>query len=276
MANNIDLHFVQQFEAELFTAFQNTGGFMRTRSRRKTGVVGSRAHFPKIGLAPAAAPKTRKGRVPLMDILRDRVFCDLEDRYGADMIDDLDQLKTNVDEKSAVQSAIINSLARAEDDFALNALATSNNAANNLATNDSWVSDAVPRSVLQVFGQNEAIEGGSMNAAVSWRSWNDLLSLNTFINSEFGGDTQLTSEGQRPKMFFGFAYVPFSRLPLHSTGAPLNMWWHKNCVGVAVGKEVSAETDYLKEYDSHYIMGKLSLGSVLIEATGVILRRYTP
>lgn len=100
MSQTSDAIFIQQFEAELFEAFQNQGGAMRSRLRRKTGVVGTRTHFPKIGLAPAAQPKTRNGKVPLLDIVRDRVQCDLTDYYGADMIDSLDELKTNVDEKS--------------------------------------------------------------------------------------------------------------------------------------------------------------------------------
>lgn len=275
MSSQIDAHFTQQFDSELFIAFQNKGGVMRTRVRRKTSVEGSRVHFPKIGLAPTAQPKTRKGRVPLMDILRDRVFCDLEDRYGADMIDDLDLLKTNVEERSAMQNAIVMSLARSEDDFALNALALTTNAANNVATNDSWSSDLIARTVLEVFGSNEAMEGGSMNAFITWKAWNDALSLLTFIHSDYGGDPQLTVEGQRPKMWFGFAYTPFSRLPLHSSGARLNMWWHKNCVGVGVGKEICTTSEYKSEFDSHFIMGKMSLGAVLIESTGALIRRYS-
>jgi hypothetical protein len=274
MSSTSDNIFIQQFEAELFEAFQNMGGVMRGRLRRKTGVIGTRTHFPKIGLAPAAQPKSRNGKVPLLDIVRDRVQCDLADYYGADMIDSLDELKTNVDEKTAVQRAITMSLARTEDDIALQALAQTTNPANNLTTDDTWSSDAVPRFILQTFGNNEAMAGGQMHALITWRAWNDALSLNTFINADYGGDPQLTVEGQRPKMWFGFAYAPYSRLPVHSSGSRLNLWWNSNAGAIAVGQEITSEVSRLPDYDATFIMGKMRMGACIIESLGVVARRY--
>jgi Phage capsid protein len=276
MASNIDAHFIEQYESELYVAFQNKGGVMRSRVRRKTGVIGLKTNFPKIGTAPAAQPKTRRGKVPLLDILRDRVPCELVDRYGADMIDDLDTLKTNVEEKTATQDAIVMSLARSEDDLALAAAITTTNALNNTASDDSFSSDAIPRQILEGFGNAEAIEGGNMHALVTWKAWTDLLAVDTFADSEYGGpDSAMISEGQRPKMYFAFMYAPYSRLPVDAgSGKKLNLWWNKMCLGVAVGKEIVSTTDFLKEYDSHYIMGKMSQGACLIDSTGVVKRRY--
>lgn len=271
----ITTHFTEEFNSELFTAFQNKGGVFRSRVRRKTGVVGYRCHFPKIGLGAVAQGKTRKGKVPLMDIIRTRVSCDLTDMYGADMIDDLDELKTNVMERQAVQEAIAMSLARSEDDYARDALATTSNANNSVGAADTeWTTDVIPRTVLEQFGVAEAMEGGMMHALVTWATWADALALNSFINSDYGGDPQLTVEGQRPKMWFGFAYTPYSRLPLHSSTNPLNMWWNQRCIGVAVGKEITPETSWEAEYDAHLVKGKMSQGAVLIEDTGAIIRRY--
>ena len=107
MALDIDKHFVTQFEAELYESFQNKGGVMRPRLRRKNATSANLVKFTKIGLAPEAMPKSRNGKVPLMEILRDRVDCSLPDYYGADMIDDLDELRTNVEERGAVSRAIM-------------------------------------------------------------------------------------------------------------------------------------------------------------------------
>jgi hypothetical protein len=274
MSGSITTHFTEEFTQELYVAFQNKGGVMRPRTRRKSGVIGSRVHFPKIATAPVAQPKTRRGKVPTMDIVRSRVQCDLTDYYASDFIDDLDQLKTNVEEKTALQNAIVMSLARSEDDVAKAQLATSNNANNSLGANDTWTTDATPRQILEQFGAADAMEAGMMHALVTWRTWNDLLSLNSFINSDFGGDPMLTSEGQRSKMYFGFAYAPWSRLPIHSSTFPINMWFNSRCIGVAVGKEISPSSTWNDEYDAWYVKGKMSLGACLIDATGVILRRY--
>lgn len=274
MANEITKHFTEQFNSELYVAFQNEGSVMRARSRRKTGVIGYRTHFPKIGLASTALPKTRAGKVPLQDIARDRVFCDLQDFYGATTIDKLDELKTNVEEKSAVQQALVMSLARSEDDIATAELATSTNPANVLGSSDSWSSDAVHRQMLATFGRNEAFEGGTMHALVSWAAWADLLALNTFINSQFGGDTDLPVEGVKPKVFFGFAYAPFSRLPLSGV-LPINMWWNPKTIGTAVGQEIEPSTDWLPESHNWLIKATMSQGAKILDSTGIVLRRYS-
>lgn len=268
-------HEIQVFEQELYAAAQHKGGVMRPRVRRKTGVIGNSVFFPKIGVAGKAMPKTRNGKVPLLDIARTRVSCTLADYYGADMVDDLDTIKTNVNEKTAIQDAITWSLNRNEDDIALAALISGNNANDNTASDDSWSSDLIPRTVLQQFGDAEIMDGGQMFALIKWKTWNDLLSLNSFINSQYGGDTSLTSEGQAPKMYFGFAYAPYSRVPAHSSGSRFNTWWNSKVMGVAVGAEIKMMVERLAEYDATQIMGKMSQGSVLIDDTGVIKRRYS-
>lgn len=274
MALDIEKHFTTQFEVELFEAFQNKGGVMRPRLRRKTATNSSEVKFPKIGLAPEALPKSRNGKVPLMEILRDRVTCGLADYYGADMIDDLDELKTNVEERGAVTRAIMMSLARTEDRIGATALTSGANANDNTASDDSWTSDAIPRLVLEAFGNAEAMDGDQMQALVSWKAWNALLAINSFINADYGGDTMMSVEGQRPKKYFGFNYAPWSLLPKHSSGAPWNLWWNPRCAGIGVGKDATSEITWLSDYDAWFIKGKMSLGSVLIEQNGVIKRRY--
>lgn len=275
MAQDIADHFIEQFNAELYEAFQHKGDVMRPRLRRKAGVVGYRTHFPKIGTAPTAMQKTRNGKVPLMELLRDRVYCDLADWYAADLVDKLDELKTNVEERGAIIRAISWSLARKEDAIASAMLVTGSNAGDNTSTDDAFTTDAVPKLMLATFGDNNAIEGaGDMHAIVTWTTWSALLGLDSFINSDFGGATELTREGMRPKQYFGFNYMPWSEAPLHSGGTPYNLWFNKNCAGMASGKEVTTETHYLPEYAAHMMTGMMSLGAVLIDDTGVIKRRY--
>lgn len=272
--SNFTAHDVLLFEQELYAAAQNAGGFIKPRARRKTGIIGTTVKFPKISAAGAAQAKTRNGEVPLLDIARNRVECSLADYYGADLVDDLDNLKTNVNEKAGVMDAITKSLHRKEDDIALAAMIGGSNANDNTSADDAWTSDATPRSVLEKFGNAEIMDAGGMHAAISWKTWNALLSLNSFINSQYGGDTSLTSEGQAPKMYFGFAYVPFSRLSLHSSGAVYNLWWNQKVVGVAVGAEVTTTMERIPRLDAMQIMGKMSQGACLIDDTGMIKRRY--
>jgi hypothetical protein len=268
-------HEIEVFNQELYAAAQNKGGVIKPRSRRKTGIVGYRTHFPKIGTASKAMPKTKHGRVPLLDVSRTRIYCDLQDYYGADLIDDLDTLKTNVNERAGVQDAITWSLNRNEDDIGLAALISGANANDSGASDDTWASDLIPRTVLQQFGDAEIMDGGQMYSLIKWKTWNDLLALVSFVNSQYGGDTALTSEGQAPKMYFGFAYTPYSRVPTYpGQTSKANIWWNSRVLGVAVGAEIQMMTERLPEYDAMQVMGKMSQGAILIDDTGVIKRRY--
>lgn len=275
-AGQIDVTFIKLYESELYEAFQNMGNAMRARLRVKT-INGISTRFPKIGTAPKAQPKTRKGKVPLLEILNDTVEVSVVDYYGADMIDTMDELKTNVDEKGATQRQIVQSLGRTWDVEALKALRSGSNANDNTGSDDSFSSDAVPRLMLEKFGAAEAMGDGENHAIITWKAWADLLQLNTFINADYGGDTKLTSEGQRPKMYFGFHYAPLSTLlnsELLTSAKPTNIWFHKNVAAVAENKSITASVEYLPEYDANFIMGKMSLGAVLLDDTGAVKRRY--
>lgn len=275
MSGSITTHFTEEFNQELFVAFQNKGGFLRSKVRRKTGVVGYRTHFPKITSAPAAQQKTRRGKVPVMDISRSRVYCDLIDYYGADYVDDMDTLKTNVQEKQAIQNAIVMSLARTEDSLIAAQLILGSNTNDVTGSDDSWASDTTPRSVMEQFGGAEAMNDGQMYAAITWRAWNDSLAFLSFIHADYGGDMSLTQGRTRSKIWFGFSYEPWSQLPHHSGGKPYNVWWNQMCIAEAVGKEITPTTTWQDDYDAWFVKGKMSMGAKLIDDVGVIKRRYT-
>ena len=263
----------EEFNAELFVAFQNKGGMYRDKVRVKTGVVGYRTHFPKIGTAATAQGKTRHGLVPTMDILRDRVPVTLDDKYGADYIDSLDELKTNVAEKAAVQQAISLSLARTADDYAKTAIMASTNSSNNLTANETFSSDATFRLMQELFGAAETMEEGACYAVISWGAYSDLCALNSFIHAEYGGNTGATSSHKVAKRYFGFDVHPYSRMP-QTTSKAANHWFNKNCIGLAIGAEITPSTDWVAERDAWLIKGKMSMGSALIDSAGVIIRQY--
>jgi hypothetical protein len=274
--SNFDAQFITQFESEMFVAFGNAGSNFRNVCRRRTGITGSEVKFPKIALAGTAQGKTKNGKVPTMDISRDRVTCTLADFYGADWIDSLDELKTNVEQRQPTVKLITESLGRKEDDITTTALVSGTNSADSLGSNDTWTNDTVPRGVLEYFGGADIFAAGKMHARVTWKTWAALVGIDSFVNADYGGDTQMTSDGQRAKMYFGFDYAPFSRLPSHSSGNPLNVWWHHDVLGQAVGAEITSSVKWHDDHDAWFIMGKMSMGAVLIEQLGVVKRRYAP
>jgi hypothetical protein len=273
MAGDTTTLFTEEFNAELFVAFQNKGGMYRNKVRRKTGVIGYKSHFPKLGLGGTAQGKTRHGLVPTQDILRDRIAVTLDDKYAADFIDSLDELKTNVAERGAIQDALVMSLARTEDDYASTAILTSTNSSNNLTANETFSSDATFRLMQEVFGAAETMEEGSCYAVISWGAYSDLCALQSFIHANYGGNPAATSQHQVSKRYFGFDVSPYSRMP-QTTAKAANHWFNTRCVGVAVGAEITPTTDWVPERDAWLVKAKLSMGAALIDSAGVVIRQY--
>ena len=100
----IDAVFAKQFQAEVHEAYQRQGSKLRPSVRSKTGVTGSSTFFPKVGKGTAAA-KTRNGAVPVMNLEHAQIECVLQDYYAGDWVDRLDQLKTDIDERTVIANA---------------------------------------------------------------------------------------------------------------------------------------------------------------------------
>lgn len=101
MATSIDQAFIKQFEAEVFTAYQRMGSKLRPTVRSKNNIVGATTVFQKVGKG-VASTKSRHGNVPVMNVDHTAVEVTLQDYYAGDWIDKLDELKTNIDERSVI------------------------------------------------------------------------------------------------------------------------------------------------------------------------------
>ena len=104
MSGTIEQAFVKQFEAEVHESYQRQGSKLRPTVRSKTGVKGASTAFPIVGRGVAAA-KARNGAVPVMNLSHAKVECFLQDYYAGEWIDRLDELKTNIDERTVVANA---------------------------------------------------------------------------------------------------------------------------------------------------------------------------
>ncbi len=277
MAQDIDDHFVTQFEAELYTAFYNKGGFFRNKVRVKHAKNSAVVQFPKFTATTAEAqPKTRHGDVAVLESTRDTKTVTMKDRYASDFIDKLDEIKTNVAERGAIVEAIRIAMARTEDTMVLTALNTSggyNSTLSDLTANDTYSTDAVFRGMVEDFGAAEMFDGQKLYAAVPWSAWSQLLALETFANADWGGDTSMSTVGQKAKMFMGFEVFPYSRLPLN-TSKRTAIFWNPMCVGLAIGQDIGVEVGWRIEKQAWQIVGSMSMEAVVIDSTGVVLRQH--
>lgn len=275
MAQPIDTAFVTQFQTEIYEALQNPGDVLENRGRVYTFQEGERMRFPKIGAFGAPGQKLPNGEIPTYDVARSFVEVVPYDRYHGTWLDRIATLKTNTDQRGALVRGIQKAMARQNDDDALVALMTSANANNSLAGADTFSSDTVPRQVLEQFGKAEAMDSGERHALVTWAAWNALLALNSFVNSQFGGNTQLTSEGVMPKMYFGFNYVPYSRLrTVTGQSFRANIFMAQNALAIGILMNTVTEIEWHQKNQAWLISTAGARNAVLLDDTPVILRGY--
>jgi hypothetical protein len=265
MSTTIDQAFVKQFEREVHEAYQRQGSKLRTTVRVKNGVRGSSTVFQRIGQG-AASTKARHAVVPVMDAQFTAVEAMLQDFYTGEWVDQLDELKTNIDERTVLANAGAFALGRKTDDLIIGALSATAQVAG--AAVDG-LTKAKVLTAFEMLGGNDVPDDGQRYAVIGWKQWSELLQLPEFASTEFVGESQLPWRGCQAKMWLGTMWIPHSGLPLQG-GQRVCLWYHKSAIGHAVGKEVSTDVTWHGDRAAHFVACSMSQGSALIDARGVV------
>lgn len=265
MSVSIDQVFVKQFEADVHLAYQQMGTKLRSTVRSKSGIIGSSTTFQKVGKGTAAT-KSRHGIVPVMNLNHEPVECLLQDYYAGDWVDSMDELKTNIDERRVVASAGAYALGRKTDELIIDAMNVANVEVGDYTTN--LTKDLILSAVEQL-NANDVPDDGRRFAVVGVQQWNQLLSMDEFVSSEYvGGETPLVS-GFETKKWLGLVWVLHNALPINESGRDCFIY-HAASVGHACGQEVKTDISWHGERAAHFISNSMSQGAVLIDADGIV------
>ncbi|MBN1281470.1 MAG: hypothetical protein JW985_00685 [Alphaproteobacteria bacterium] len=265
MSVSIDQVFVKQFEADVHLAYQQMGTKLRSTVRSKSGIIGSSTTFQKVGKGTAAT-KSRHGIVPVMNLNHEPVECMLQDYYAGDWVDSMDELKTNIDERRVVASAGAYALGRKTDELIIDAMNAANVEVGDYTTN--LTKDLILSAVEQL-NANDVPDDGRRFAVVGVQQWNQLLSMDEFVSSEYvGGETPLVS-GFETKKWLGLVWVLHNALPINESGRDCFIY-HAASVGHACGQEVKTDISWHGERAAHFISNSMSQGAVLIDADGIV------
>lgn len=264
MSVSIDQVFVKQFEADVHLAYQQMGTKLRSTIRSKSGVVGTSTTFQKIGRGTAST-KSRHGIVPVMNLNHEPVECVLQDYYAGDWVDALDELKTNVDERRVVASAGAYALGRKTDELIVDAMKS---ATNSVGDYSALLSKKTILSAIEILNQNDVPDDGRRFAVVGVRQWNDLLSMDEFVNADYVGDTPLT-RGFETKKWLGITWVLYNGLPVTSNKRDCFIY-HASSLGHACGQEVKTDISWHGERAAHFVSNSMSQGAVLIDNSGIV------
>jgi hypothetical protein len=256
MSASITNAFITQFEAEVHMAYQRMGSKLKSLVRTVNGVSGESVKFQKVGTGEATS-KARHAEVVAMNISHTNVTATLADFYASDYVDKLDELKTNIDERSVV----------------------ANNAAYAAGAQGGTVATDMNVDKFQemqaLFGTNDVPDDGQRYWAIGPNQWSNLLDDDQWSRMEYIGSNELPFSGMNytAKKFLGFLVFVHSGLDTSGSTDRHTIAWHKSSMGLGVGSEVRTEVNYIPEKVSHLMTSYLSMGSILIDTNGIRVQK---
>ena len=268
MSTSIDQAFVQQYEQEVKHEFQRRGSKYRDTVRTKKKVEGEKTTFQRIGTG-AATTKSRHGTVTPMNLDHTPIACTLSDHYAGDWVDDLDEKKTNVDERRAIVTAGVNALGRKVDSLIVTVFDTTSNST---AAGGTGLDKTKVLSAMAGLGDRDVFEDGRMWMAVGWQGWIDLLNVSEFSSSDFVGDDPNLPwlQGTEARRWLGTTWIPSSAPnELKSGTTHKAFWYHSDAVGHASAQGIKTTMQFHNDRDSWFVNRKMSQGSCMIEDNGV-------
>ena len=268
MSTSVELSFVKNFEAEVHLQYQQMGSKLRSTVRTKNNVVGSSTIFQRVGKGTAST-KARHGKVPVMNVDHTPIECTLQDYYAGDWVDQLDELKTNINEQQVVAKAGAYALGRKTDELIISQLGTSSQFA---GSDVDGLTKAKVLAAFEKLGDVEVPDDGQRFAVVGWKQWSELLNIQEFANADYVGDDDLPWKGTQAKRWLGSLWLPHSGLPKLDSVRNC-FWYHKTAVGHAVGAEVKTDITWHGDRAAHFVNNMMSQGACLIDASGVVTLR---
>jgi len=273
MATSITNAFITQFESEVHMAYQRMGSKLKNIVRNVSGVQGNTVKFQKVAKGTANT-KARHAEVVAMDLSHTNVSATLNDYYAADFVDKLDELKTNIDERQVIAQSAAYALGRKTDEVIRDVMDAGTAFANNVNSDASTAMSLVKaKNMMETFNGNDVPDDGQRYWVVGPKQWSDLLGIDQFTRVEYVGQNELPfAGGMTAKRWLGFLWFVHSGLTA-SGGDRYTLAFHKSSVGLGVGSDVKTEVNYIPEKVSHLITSHLSLGSVLIDDTGLRVQK---
>jgi hypothetical protein len=265
MSNSVNQAFITLYLPEVHEAYQQRGSKLRNSVRLKTGVVGSTCKFQKTGKG-TAGQKSRHGNVPLMNVDHSNVTCTLEDWYGADYVDKLDELKTNIDERAILANAGAFALGRKVDSLLIAKMDGTGNA---VPEGEAGLTKGKITSAIEILNGNDVPDDGNRFAIVGAHQWEELMSIEEFSSSDFVGQKFPWLTGTESRVWRGVTWMFHSGLP-EAGGVRKCFVYHKNALGLAEGQDLKCHIDWVPEKAAHLIDHCISAGAVLIDPTGCV------
>lgn len=274
---DISVAFIKQFESEVHLAYQQQGTMLRNMVRTKNNVKGASTTFQLIGKG-AATTKSRHGTITPMNLEHSKIEVTLVDSYAGEWVDELDEIKTNINERDAVAKSGAYALGRKTDEHIINAL---DDGTNIVGDGSTALTKALVLKAFAEFNEKEVPDDGERYAVVSPVQWNDLLNIPEFSDSDYVEDKPFM-KGRECRKWLGINWCMHTGLPIKevttgegqaatTTNVRSAFLFHKSAIGFASGQDVKTGIMWYEDHASHFISNRMSQGAGLIDNDGVIV-----
>lgn len=271
-ANDIDVSFSTQFESDVKLAYQRQGAKLPSTTRRKNNVRGQATTFQNYATITAGS-KGRNSQVPLANPAHTAVTCTIVDAYGGQMVDKLDELKVEHDERQAAATSIAWGLGRASDQRVIDAFDTSTSGGNETAT-AGGVTQAKAEEVYEYYGNNDVPDDGMRFWWTSPQGWTDLMGDEQFASRDYVAESELPWRGLQAKRWFSFVIAQHSGLTLAST-VRRDLTYHRSAIGFASQAEAHVDISWQAKEQAHLLVGSIANGACIIDSVGTYAIRHT-
>jgi hypothetical protein len=265
------------YDSAVKLAYQGSG-YLRETVNYKTGVVGQTHSFRRMGAAVAYQQSASNDVITPNDTSHAKILATLTNWRVGDYTDLFDQAETSIDERAALSQNHGMALGRAEDQLVIAALDAATSLAGTVdedfgGTDSGLTADKLRRTKRYLLDQNAR---GDHYMLINGAAAESMLA-ETQVNSVDYQDIKVlvTGDVANKKLFgFTFKFIEGNRveggLPSISTSIRQLFAYEKSAVGLAVGTDAEARTDFIPERRSWLSQGALKAGAAVIDAKGVV------
>jgi len=284
MSINLTDNAIAAFEHDAKDAYQS-GGVLRGAVRTVTGVTGSTYRFNKIGKG-LASPRIPQTEVVPMGLEHTNETCTLEDWIAAEYTDVFNEQKVPYSERKFLASTCGRAIARREDQILLDALALSTPTGTIAKTFGSGGNelnlDKVRRAKRHM--DENSVPMSDRFILLSAGGIEQMLGDNTNTSRDFSNLERLRDGEMGSTPWLGFTWLVMEDrageeggYAVANAGAVSDVTtycWHKNAIGLAVGKEVSVSVDWVAQYTSWLTSACYIGGATHIDNEGIVQITY--
>jgi len=270
MSQQVSNVFIDSFDSEVKLAYQGTKS-LRETVRVKTGVVGSTHRFPTAG-AGVATQHNRGNDVVAMNASRDKVTATLSDWDAFDYEDIMDIEKINFDDKKIIAESTAKAIGRREDQLIIDALEAAIVGGNTVGNGAAAFSLTLVASAAQMLDENN-VPSEDRYLIYTPKQKEQFLSSTTVTSSDFNTVKALVAGDI--DTFYGFKFITIGSrteggLPRNAGVEQYAFAYHKQAVGLAIGKDMKTMVDWIAEKLAWQIGCVYSAGAVVIDADGMV------